>query len=134
MVSLGGSAKISDLELHAIKRPGWKQVFRFRAHVKPNLEASESGFGRSNADSPDEGALRMIRYGVVLDDQRRRTEAEQTQIFIFDSIDERDDLLEELSADMMTCSVGQNGDLFVLTIVVVAFVVVSLVLGSLVGN
>ena len=76
----------------------------------------------------------MIRYGVVLDDQRRRTEAEQTQIFIFDSIDERDDLLEELSADMMTCSVGQNGDLFVLTIVVVAFVVVSLVLGSLVGN
>jgi len=26
---LGGSAKFTEIELHAIKRPGWLQIFRF---------------------------------------------------------------------------------------------------------
>ena len=76
----------------------------------------------------------MVRYGVVLDDQRKRTEAQQTQVFVFETMGERDEELEELSVGMMTCSVGQNGDLYVLGIVMVAFIVISLLLGSLVGN
>lgn len=131
----GGGADISDLELHAIKRPGWSQVFRFTVCVKPKTSVSESDLEEGDfEDADDDGSARVVRYGVVLDDQRGRTETQQTKISIFDSIEARDELLEERSAGMITCSAGQNGDMYVLTIVVVAFVVVSLVLGSLVGN
>lgn len=124
----GRSAEITDLELHAIKRPGWRQVFRFTAKVKRNT-GSESPRRLESRES-----VKEVRFGVVLDDQRKRTEAQQTQIFIFESIDERDELLDDLSVNMLTCSTGQNGDLIVLTAVVVTFVVVALLLGSLVGN
>lgn len=131
----GRAACISDLELHAVKRPGWKQVFRFTTRVKPNPKESESGFEDAGLDRlADSGTMPVVRYGVVLDDQRKRTEAQQTQVFLFETIDERDELLEELSVDMLTCSTGQNGDLYVLSIVVIVFLVISLVLGSLVGN
>lgn len=129
----GRSAEISDLELHAIQRPGWKQIFRFTVDAKPKLVQADSG--SEDADGPEDQDLpRVVRYGVVLDDQRKRTEAEQTQVVVFESMGERDEELEELSVGMLTCSAGQNGGLYVLAIVVFAFVVVSLVLGSLVGN
>lgn len=131
----GRAARISDLELHAIKRPGWKQLFRFTARVKSNSEAPESRIENEELNNPSDGGdVPQVRYGVVLDDQRERTEAQQTQIFLFETIDKRDELLEELSADMLTCSTEHNGDLYVLSIVVIAFLIVSLVLGSLVGN
>jgi len=130
---LGRSAKISDLELHAIQRPGWKQIFRFTVEAKRKPVETDADFEDADC-SEDQNLPRAIRYGVVLDDQRKRTEAQQTQILIFDSVGERDEELENLSAGMLTCSVGQNGGLYVLAIVMFTFVVVSLVLGSLVEN
>ncbi len=134
----GRAAEINDLELHAIKRPGWRQIFRFTVKAKPVKAKPNSGSELIDSTSPNRQGSRQsdreVRYGVVLDDQRKRTEAQQTQIFIFESIDERDEVLDDLSVDMLTCSTGQNGDLIVLAVVVVIFVVVALLLGSLVGN
>jgi hypothetical protein len=126
----GRSAEISDLELHAIKRPGWKQVFRFTANARPKAESQLVGDEESMNREPE----RILQYGIVVDDQRKRTEAEKTQIYAFESIDKRDELLEDLSSDMLTCSAGQNGDLSILLVVVVTFVILAVVLGSVAGN
>lgn len=132
----GRSAEITDLELHAIKRPGWRQVFRFTAKSKLNEEFESSSIVSSAKTTPLDppASERQTHFGVVLDDQRKGTEGEQTQIFVFDSADERDKVLDDLSQDMLTCCSGQNGDMIVLSAVVVMFVIVALVLGSLVGN
>ena len=132
----GRSAEISDLELHAIKRPGWRQVFRFTVKAKPNLDTDQTPVGSAEESAGDrtQESSRTVLYGIVLDDQRKRTEAEQTKVFAFATIAERDQLLEDMSVDMLTCSAGQNADLLVLLAVVLTFVVVALVLGSLAGN
>ncbi len=52
----GKTAKFEELELAAIERPGWIQVFRFEVHVF------------------DEDDNRHHLYGVVRDDERNRTE------------------------------------------------------------
>lgn len=124
----GRSAQITDLELHAIERPGWRQIFRFTIKAKPKLDhGSLGGLGKQEGE-------KAIRHGIVLDDQRKRTADQQTQVFIFESIEERNRVLEERSAGMLSCSNGQNADLVVLSIVVVTFIFLSLLLGILIGN
>lgn len=124
----GRSAHITDLELHAIERPGWRQIFRFTMKAKLKRGSGPLGdLGRQESEN-------AIRHGIVLDDQRKRTEDQRTQIFIFESIEERNKVLDERSAGMISCSNSQNADLAVLSIVVVTFIFLSILLGSLVGN
>ncbi len=46
----GNSAKFGELELHAIQRPGWYQIYRFHAQVKRNDDQWTSLFGTARDD------------------------------------------------------------------------------------
>ncbi len=125
----GRSAVISDLELHAIKRPGWRQVFRFTAQAKTSVQESES----PSDSAEDPSITRQTLFGAILDDQRQRTEDARTQIVVYDSRQERDQQLEFWSTDMLTCSTGQGGELTVLISLVIVFILIAVLLGSWIG-
>lgn len=74
----GRTAKFEELELAAIERPGWIQVFRFEVHVS------------------DEDDNRHHFYGVVRDDERN-----QTEIRYFDTPDAQQQHLKSWSGDMI---------------------------------
>lgn len=64
---IGSSAKFDYLELHAIERPGWVQIYRFSVRVL------------------DESERWRTLFGVIRDDQRNRrrvwlTESESEQL------------------------------------------------------
>ena len=46
----GNSAKVLELELHAIERPGWLQVFRFTIEAKTKTGKWETLFGSARDD------------------------------------------------------------------------------------
>ena len=98
----GKSARIADLELHAIQRPGWVQLYRFRiaARLKDATSAPEE---QSSI------ASKQFKSGIVLDDERIRNESQKTQIWIFESELEQAEKLAALSEGMLTCRTGQNG-------------------------
>ena len=75
----GNTATILQLELVAIERPGWRQVFSFHADV-----------------TPVQGD-RLRLYGVVVDDQRR-----STTVHVTPDPHERQGLLEEASQGLIT--------------------------------
>lgn len=75
----GCSARFQELELHAIKRPGWIQVFRFAVHTR---------FGGSP----------LLLFGVVRDDERRGM-----QVFVDKKLSARQSRLAEWSAGMASC-------------------------------
>ena len=75
----GSSAKFDHVELHAIGRPGWLQVFRFVVTAK------------STAGDWEE------IHGVMRDDERYR----RTEIRIFESVPEQVQLLDEWSAGLI---------------------------------
>ena len=75
----GPSARFDYLELEAIERPGWVQVFKFSVRVLD-----------------DEGRSRQ-RLGVARDDERKGIE-----VFLTESEDERDRVLAEWSAGLIT--------------------------------
>ncbi len=95
----GKAAHVTDVELHAVGRPGWLQIFRFRVSV-------ESG----------------ERFGVVRDDERLRGK-DKTQIELFESEDSQEAKLAELSEDLIVRG-GHNGGylgfLFLLGILLLA--------------
>lgn len=111
----GGSANLELVELYAIQRPGWKQLFRFEAKVRKKSETS------------DESAKKDRVWGVVLDDERKPRD-QRTQVAIFDSEDEQLDQLEKLSEGMLKSNHNRDratGGWMVVPIAVV-FVVVFL--------
>ena len=71
----GNSARFQYVELHAIQRPGWLQVFRFACEAKTT------------------GDQWRTLFGVVRDDERYR----RTEIEIFDTEVQRQVLLDEWS-------------------------------------
>jgi len=85
---VGATASITDLELHAIQRPGWVQVFSFEVKV-------------TSANEFEVDDIRRQKFGVVLDDERNRKLEDRTKIWIFESENERDRKLEEVSKDMI---------------------------------
>ncbi len=76
----GQSAKLAEVELHAIQRPGWLQVFRFHGEIK-----SRDGHWQA-------------LFGVVRDDQRRG----RPDIRIFPTHDQQQALLREWSDGLIT--------------------------------
>ena len=77
----GSSAQFDALELYAIQRPGWLQVFRFEANV------------RRVSDN------RWVRlYGAVRDDERFL----HTDIEVFDKLTQRDQQLNDWSKGLVT--------------------------------
>ena len=80
---VGRSAKFEELELHAIRRPGWLQIFRF------SVEAKSS-----------ENDLWVNLYGVAKDDETRIGKS-KTDVQVFENESERQALLDEWSANMI---------------------------------
>lgn len=94
------TAKILEVELHAVERPGWLQIFRFRVVM---------------------GAAE--HYGVVRDDERLRGK-NKTQIELFDSAASQTAKLAELSKELIvqgTRSGGYLAFLFLFGILLLAF-------------
>ena len=75
----GNSAEFTELELHAIKRPGWLQVFRFSCNVK------------SRSDT------RTVLHGVMRDDERFK----RTEINAFESLNAQRRLLNQWSEGLI---------------------------------
>ncbi|QDU40057.1 hypothetical protein Mal4_44110 [Maioricimonas rarisocia] len=75
---LGAGARFAELELAAIQRPGWLQIFRFAV----------------TARHPERGSTML--FGAVRDDERH-----QTTIRLFEDEQERDALLAEWSTDLI---------------------------------
>ncbi len=95
----GKAAQVTDVELHAVRRPGWLQIFRFRV----TTEAGEL-------------------FGVVRDDERLRGK-EKTQIELFESEDSQETKLAELSEDLIVQgnrSGGYLGFIFLLCVLLLA--------------
>ena len=89
----GNSARFEELELHAISRSGWIQLFRFCLSV-----------------NPIEGEGRTHLYGSVLDDERNRDSVTRTKVQTFDSIDDLNCHLGQQSEGLLVRQVGQNGN------------------------
>lgn len=88
----GNSADIRDLELFAIERPGWLQVFRFQVRVK-SREESEKPWSEM--------------FGVVKDDERRRGD-KKTQVEMFPTAQQQADKLEQWSQGLIAKSNQRN--------------------------
>lgn len=125
----GRTAKIVDLELFAIERPGWKQVFRFR--VKAELSASED----VDHDSGDlENPRNDWAFGIVLDDERIRNVSERTKIWTFKDPVEWQSRLDEIAQGMLTCKTGQNGNSIWIVLLFALAAVLAVAVASIFGK
>lgn len=112
----GNSATITDLELHALQRPGWLQVFSFQVRVK----------SRDPADQPWQEM-----FGVVRDDERRSGDR-KTEVELFTSAQQQSERLQQWSQGLITKSNTRpqsNGNLLLLIAagLVIATIVLSLI-------
>ncbi|MDV6028718.1 hypothetical protein [Planctomycetes bacterium TBK1r] len=84
----GGSAKLQNVRLVAVQRPGWLQVFRFEATAR--LQAEET-------EGPDPEAVYENLYGLVRDDIRHKTNS----VRVFQDPSERRELFLRWSEDLI---------------------------------
>ncbi|PAY17295.1 hypothetical protein CKO51_21930 [Rhodopirellula sp. SM50] len=84
----GGSAKLKNVRLVAVQRPGWLQVFRFEATAR--LQAEET-------EGPDPEAVYENLYGLVRDDIRHKTNS----VRVFQDPSERRELFLRWSEDLI---------------------------------
>jgi hypothetical protein len=112
----GGSAKLESVELHAIQRPGWKQLFRF------------AGMIRRQSNDADDVAPKVPVWGAVLDDERQ-SDAKRTQVFLFETEQDQLGKLKELSSGMLTSNrSGENASVRMLFVMAFFAVLVFLLI------
>ena len=119
------TARITGLDLHAIERPGWVQVFRFEVKLqRTDLTTVDDLTVAENLSESQQ------HYGVVLDDERIRNVHQRTQVWLFESQQRQKAKLDELSNGRITSTTGQNGQLIWL----VGIVLVTLIAAGIVSN
>jgi len=91
----GKAAILDHVELYAIERPGWKQLFRFQAKVRL----------RSTDDQHEEERTQV--WGVVMDDERQPKDL-RTQVTLFETEEAQQEQLSILSVDMLTAKRDQG--------------------------
>ncbi len=106
----GNSAEIRELELHAVQRPGWLQIFSFHARIKR----------REQSDHPWQEV-----YGVVKDDERRQG-TNKTQVELFATVEQQSIKLEKWSQGLIVRGNRPNRNLILLTAGAIIFSVVAL--------
>jgi len=120
----GGSADIQDLELYAVQRPGWLQIFSFQVRVK----------SRENSERPgDHDQPWTALFGVVKDDERRRGDM-KTQVELLPTAEQQAQKLEQWSRGLITKSNQRNqsnGSLLLLIAVVVVSAAIALTILNL---
>lgn len=109
----GTSADIRDLELYAIERPGWLQVFRFEVRVKSRAESEEPW---------------SEMFGVVKDDERRRGD-KKTQVEMFPTAQQQADKLQQWSQGLIAKSnQGDRSNRSLLLLIAAGFICTTIVL------
>lgn len=93
----GGTAKLRNVRLVAVQRPGWLQVFRFEASARVTPEESDT-------DGPDPAAEYRELYGLVRNDIRHKVNS----VRIFEAESERGELFARWSEDLI-CLRGAQG-------------------------
>ncbi len=116
----GNAARFIELELHAIERPGWLQIYRFEVQVRPRIE-SDSG---NISDW-------QTRLGVVRDDERCSSQADRLQISIYSDRAAQASKLAELSAGLITCRAGHSGSLLWGLAIMAAILTIAILFGQL---
>ncbi|MCP4886583.1 MAG: hypothetical protein GY904_08210 [Planctomycetaceae bacterium] len=86
----GGTAKLRNVRLVAVQRPGWLQVFRFEAQVRVRPADDYD-------DIADPEAEYQLVYGLVRDDIRRNVNSIRT----FTREDQRKELFARWSKDLI---------------------------------
>jgi hypothetical protein len=96
----GGSAKLTNVRLAAVQRPGWLQVYRFEAVVK--LATTAEG---SEDDDESEKQLAFVQlFGLVREDARR----DETIVRTFATSEARRELFQHWSTDLVQLRGGQG--------------------------
>ena len=113
----GSSADIHNLELHAIERPGWVQVFSFETRVKSREESKQ----------PWEEM-----FGAVKDDERRRG-SNKTKVALFGSIEQQTERLEQWSQGLIAKKAEGDQSTTTMVLLMVGGVVFSAIAFSLVN-
>ncbi len=90
----GGGAKLRDVRLVAVERPGWQQIYRFEAEVRVRSDEDDDG--------PATPHDRRI-YGLVRNDIRHKIES----VRVFDNDAERRSLFARWS-DGLICLRGAH--------------------------
>ncbi len=93
----GGTAKLQNVRLVAVQRPGWLQIYRFEATVRLRPD-------NPSDDLPDAAAEYRELYGLVKDDIRHKINT----VRVFDDEDERRELFSRWSEDLI-CLRGAHG-------------------------
>lgn len=85
----GTSAKLQNIRLVAVQRPGWLQVFRFEATARVRFEVAE--------DQPDPEPEYRQLFGLVREDFRHKVQS----IRSFDDEGQRKELFTRWSEDLI---------------------------------
>ncbi len=101
----GGTAKLQNVRLVAVQRPGWLQVFRFEAtaRVRPN-DPSGQAAGQELDPEPDQKPQYRQLFGLVRDDIRHK----MNSVRVFEEEDQRRELFANWSEDLI-CLRGAQG-------------------------
>ena len=91
----GLTANLDSVELFAIKRPGWEQLFRFHGKVRVRGVDDESHVER------------ILVWGVVVDDERR-PKGQRTVVTLCNSEEEQEQQLSLLSEGMLKATRNQD--------------------------
>ena len=89
----GRSAEVEELELAAVQRPGWVQVFRFRVKAKHKASAE----------------WRELR-GLIRDDERAKKKADRTAYRLTDGDAAHDAAFAEWSDGLLKLRTGAPGE------------------------
>ena len=101
----GRTAKLRNVRLVAIQRPGWLQVFRFEAlaRVRPN-EPADGKADQELDPNPDQPPQYCQLFGLVRDDIRHKT----NRVRVFEDEQQRRELFANWSEDLI-CLRGAQG-------------------------
>lgn len=119
----GRSAEIDHVELHAVRRPGWEQVFRFSGRAKRKAAENADDSDRDEpqpADANRAGEWHTL-WGAIHDDERFK--ANRPTIWAFESEDEQAAKLSKLSEELVVLNQGQSSKALLPTIAIVAAVI-----------
>ena len=108
----GRSAKFEQLDLHAIKSPGWIQIFRFTVSVKPAIgpDADDDESDTEPSVVKPKSPYPQTFFGAVRDDERQK--GSQTKIWMFEDQDSQSDKLSKLSEGLITLRNGETSSGF----------------------
>ncbi len=91
----GRSAKLRNVRIVAIQRPGWVQIYRFDATARL-AQHEVDGVDNDDALPTSLGSTDHELYGLVLDDGRKRSE-----IRVFRDANERRSLFDDWSEGLI---------------------------------